>query len=341
MKKKSLIYFIVTCSLLVVIALGIGYWYIQNFAQKTIHLSTPEQTFVLKRGTSVASLAKQMEQEELIADASLLPYLMKINPELQGIKAGTYSLATDMTVEQFLQLLVGGKEVQLTVQFVEGKTAKDWLKILQEAPNISSTLMDLTLDEIAQKLNIDGSLEGWLYPDTYNYTNGTSDLAILERAHQKMKTTLQAIWDNRDDDLPYETPYEMLIMASIIEKETGVDAERAKVASVFINRLRYKMLLQTDPTVIYGMGERYTGKLLSKDLRDATNPYNTYIIKRFPPTPIAMPSLASLEAAAHPDKTNYIYFVADAQGGHVFTTNYKAHQKAVSEYWRLIREKQQ
>lgn len=339
MKKRSFIYLIIISCILLISGFVASYQYLQHFAKSTIHLTIPEQTFVVKKGTSVPRLVKQMEEEALIDSAYLVPYLMKMKPELRGIKAGTYQLSSNMTVEQFLQLLVSGKEVQLTVQFVEGKIAKDWLKTLKATPNITQTLTDLSLDDIAKKLNIEGSIEGWLYPDTYHYTVGTTDLAILERAYKKMKDSLQAVWNNRDQDLPYATPYELLIMASIIEKETGIDAERTKVASVFINRLKYKMLLQTDPTVIYGMGERYTGRLLSKDLRDTSNLYNTYVIKRFPPTPIAMPSLASLEAAAHPDKTNYLYFVADAQGGHVFTTNYKAHQKAVSEYWRLIREK--
>lgn len=339
--KKFIISSIISGLLLLIVGVAAGYWYLHNFAQKTIQLASPEQTFVLTRGTSISNFVKQVEQASLIEDAYLIPYLMKVDPSLQGIKAGNYQLSANMTVKQFLQLLVSGKEAQFAVQFVEGKIAKDWLKTLAATSDIKQTLTGLTLAEVAQKLNIDGSIEGWLYPETYHYTAGTSDLAILDRAHQKMKSTLQAVWDNRDQDLPYKNPYELLIMASIIEKETGVDAERTKVASVFVNRLKRNMLLQTDPTVIYGMGERYTGRLLKKDLRDTTNLYNTYVIKRFPPTPIAMPSLASLEAAAHPAQTNFIYFVADGKGGHVFTTNYSAHQKAVDEYWRLMREKNQ
>jgi len=332
--KKLIAYLIIICLVAVT-----GYYYLQNFLQKPIHVDNANQLFVLKRGTSIAAFVKQVEQESLIDNAYLIPYLMKINPSLKGIKSGSYQLSKAMTVEQFLQLLVSGKEVQFQVKFVEGKRAKDWLATLGSMADIEYKLTGLSLAQVAQKLAIDGSIEGWLYPDTYSYTAADTDLAVLKRAHQKMQTTLQTVWHNKDEDLPYKTPYELLIMASIIEKETGLDAERSKVASVFINRLKYKMLLQTDPTVIYGMGDSYNGRLLTKDLRDKNNLFNTYVISGLPPTPIAMPSLASLEAAAHPAQTNYLYFVADGSGGHTFTTNYDNHKIAVDKYWRLMREK--
>ncbi|WP_392551941.1 endolytic transglycosylase MltG [Orbus wheelerorum] len=339
MKKKVIIYFIITC-IAVLAAISVGaYYYLQGFSQKSLHVNDSNTIFVLKRGTSIAGFIKQIEQESLVDDAYLIPYLMKLDPSLKGIKSGTYQLSPSMTVKQFLQLLVSGKEVQFQVKFVEGKRAKDWLATLETKDSLEYKLTGLTLAQIAEKLGIEGSIEGWLYPDTYSYTTGDSDLAILKRAHQKMQNALQTVWDNREQGLPYKTPYELLIMASIIEKETGVDTERAKVASVFINRLNFKMLLQTDPTVIYGMGDDYTGRLLTKHLRDKNNRFNTYVISGLPPTPIAMPSLASLEAAAHPEQTNYLYFVADGYGGHIFTTNYNNHKKAVNEYWQLMREK--
>ncbi|WP_345490588.1 endolytic transglycosylase MltG [Orbus sasakiae] len=339
MKKKCFIYGLLVLMLLLSGVIGSAYWYLQNFAQKPIHLEQPDQIFTLKRGTSVSHFVKQVEQQALVDDAYLIPYLMKLNPTLREIKSGTYVLSPTMTVEQFLQLLVSGKEVQFAIQFVEGKQAKEWISALEAAPDIERKLSGLSLAEISQQLGIDTSIEGWLYPDTYHYTMNTSDVAILKRAYQKMQTALQTVWDERDEGLPYKTPYELLIMASIIEKETGVDAERSKVSSVFVNRLKYKMQLQTDPTVIYGMGDSYNGRLLSKDLRNKDNPYNTYVIAGLPPTPITMPSLASLKAAAHPEQTNYLYFVADGYGGHTFTTNYKHHKQAVDEYWRLMRER--
>lgn len=337
MNKKVLIYSLIIAFILSGAILLSGYWYLQNFAKQPIHLNEPEQLFTLKRGTSITRFVKQVEQESLINRAHLIPYLMKLHPSLHNIKSGTYLLSSDMTVEQFLTLLTTGKEAQFSIQFVEGRQAQEWLTTLGASSYIDYKLTGLSLDEIAEQLGLDTPLEGWLYPETYYYTANTSDLTLLKRAYQKMQTTLQTVWDNRDKDLPYNSPYEMLIMASIIEKETGIDVERARVASVFVNRLKYKMQLQTDPTVIYGMGDRYTGRLLNKDLKDKANPYNTYVISGLPPTPITMPSFASLYAAAHPEQSNYLYFVADGYGGHVFSTNYSSHQKAVREYWHLMR----
>ncbi|XKM14148.1 endolytic transglycosylase MltG [Orbaceae bacterium ac157xtp] len=336
MKKKSLL-IITLIFALILVSLIIGYQYLNNFAKQPINLQESTQLFTLERGKSVKQLIRQIEDEKLIDNAYLITYLLKVRPSLQHIKSGTYQLTPNMTVEDFLKLLNSGKEVQYAIRFVEGKTAKDWLQVLANTDHVDHQIQQLSQAEIAKKLGLESSLEGWLFPETYHFGNNTSDLAILKRAYNNMQRVLQIEWDNRDDDLPYKTPYEMLIMASIIEKETGVDDERNKVASVFINRLKYKMLLQTDPTVIYGMGDEYKGNILTKHLKDKTNPYNTYVISGLPPTPIAMPSLASIIAAAHPAQTNYLYFVANGKGGHVFSTNYQDHQRAVNDYWRLMR----
>ncbi|WP_392562924.1 endolytic transglycosylase MltG [Orbus sturtevantii] len=339
MKKKLIVYFIIVSVVLLSITAVFGFYFLEKFSHTQIRVNESNQLFELKRGTSITGFVKQIEQASLVDDAYLIPYLMKIKPSLHGIKSGTYQLSSAMTVETFLQLLVSGKEVQFQIKFVEGKPAKDWLVTLASTADLEYKLTGLPLTQIAQMLGIDGSLEGWLYPDTYSYIKNDSDLAILKRAYQKMQTALQSVWDNRDEGLPYKTPYELLIMASIIEKETGLDNERAKVASVFINRLKYNMLLQTDPTVIYGMGDNYNGRLFTKNLRDKNNPFNTYVISGLPPTPIAMPSLASLEAAAHPEQTNYLYFVANGDGGHTFTTNYDNHKQAVDKYRQFIRKR--
>ena len=292
--------------------------------------------FVLKKGTSLHQLVEQVKNSNLMQQAYLLPYLYKLDPSLSSIKAGTYQLHPHMTVEEFLKLLVSGKESSFYVQFVEGKRAKDWLNVLSNTPYIQQTLTGKSHDEIAKLLGIDGPLEGWLSPDTYQYTADSLDINILKRAYLTMKTNLQKVWDNRDSDLPYKSPYELLIIASIIEKETGISSERANVASVFVNRLKANMKLQTDPTIIYGLGENYTGTIRRIDLTDTNNPYNTYVIEGLPPTPIAMPSLASLEAAAHPAKTKYLFFVANGTGGHTFSSTYSNHQQAVNEYRRLM-----
>ncbi|MBI0157549.1 endolytic transglycosylase MltG [Gilliamella sp. M0364] len=335
MIKKLFVYTLLTLVLIVGGSLGIGYYFLQKFSQQHMNITTDNQMFVLKKGTSLHQLVEQVKTSNLMQQAYLLPYLYKLDPSLSSIKAGTYQLHPHMTVEEFLKLLVSGKESSFYVQFVEGKRAKDWLNVLSNTPYIQQTLTGKSHDEIAKLLGIDGPLEGWLSPDTYQYTADSLDINILKRAYLTMKTNLQKVWDNRDSDLPYKSPYELLIIASIIEKETGISSERANVASVFVNRLKANMKLQTDPTIIYGLGENYTGAIRRIDLTDTNNPYNTYVIEGLPPTPIAMPSLASLEAAAHPAKTKYLFFVANGTGGHTFSSTYSNHQQAVNEYRRL------
>ena len=182
-------------------------------------------------------------------------------------------------------------------------------------------------------------MDGWLYPDTYNYTPNSTDLELLKRSTTRLQKALDKAWSERDENLPLADSYQMLILASIVEKETGIAEERPQVASVFINRLKANMKLQTDPTVIYGMGESYTGNIRKKDLETMT-PYNTYMIEGLPPTPIAMVSESALQAVAHPVKTDFYYFVADGSGGHKFTRNLNEHNKAVQEYLRWYRNQQ-
>ncbi|OCG29099.1 hypothetical protein A9G45_13205 [Gilliamella sp. HK2] len=335
MIKKIFLYTLLPLVLIVGGSMTIGYYFLHQFSQQQMQVNDENQMFILKKGTSMHQLVAQVKESKLMQQAYLLPYLCKLNPSLRSIKAGSYQLHPHMTVEEFLKLLVSGKESNFSIQFIEGKRAKDWLKVIQNTPYIQQTLVGKTDEEIAKLLGIDGSIEGWLSPDTYRYTADTLDINILKRAHMTMKSNLQKIWDNRDSNLPYQTPYELLIIASIIEKETGVSSERANVASVFVNRLNAKMKLQTDPTIIYGLGDNYKGTIRRVDLTDTENPYNTYVIEGLPPTPIAMPSLASLEAAAHPAKTNYLFFVANGTGGHTFSSTYSNHQQAVNEYRRM------
>ncbi|AOZ67016.1 TPA: endolytic transglycosylase MltG [Haemophilus influenzae] len=338
--------FLIAILLLILILVGVAsfaYYKMTEFVKTPVNVQA-DQLLTIERGTTGSKLAALFEQEKLIADGKLLPYLLKLKPELNKIKAGTYSLENVKTVQDLLDLLNSGKEVQFNVKWIEGKTFKDWRKDLENAPHLVQTLKDksneeiftlLDLPDIGQNLELK-NVEGWLYPDTYNYTPKSTDLELLKRSAERMKKALNKAWNERDEDLPLANPYEMLILASIVEKETGIAAERAKVASVFINRLKAKMKLQTDPTVIYGMGENYSGNIRKKDLETPT-PYNTYVIDGLPPTPIAMPSGSSLQAVSKPEKTDFYYFVADGSGGHKFTRNLNEHNKAVQEYLRWYR----
>lgn len=262
------------------------------------------------------------------------------------LHSGTYQIPENPSFAQMLSVLQQGEKVAFVkVQIIEGKTAKDLYKVLQKNDGIKKeVLTDNQID--IQKLGINipegyapnGNLEGWFSPDTYYFTEGSSDKKVLANLFERQYEALMKAWEKRQPDLPYQTPYEALIMASIIEKETSVPSERGEVAGVFVNRLRKGMRLQTDPTVIYGMGERYDGNIRKADLQEKTA-YNTYQIDGLPPTPISLPSIASIEASLNPNKTDSIFFVATGYGGHKFTSNLSDHNKAVQEYLKVIREK--
>ncbi|HGB5009265.1 TPA: cell division protein YceG [Salmonella enterica subsp. diarizonae serovar 61:r:-] len=337
MKKLSGVFLL----LLVVlgIAAGVGMWKVRHLANSTL-LIKDETIFTLKAGTGRLALGDQLYDEKIINRPRVLQWLLRVEPELSHFKAGTYRFTPGMTVREMLELLESGKEAQFPLRFVEGMRLSDYLKQLREAPYIRHTLPDDDYATVAQalKLAYPEWVEGWFWPDTWMYTANTSDVAILKRAHQKMVRAVDTVWKDRAEGLPYKDQNQLVTMASIIEKETAVASERDQVASVFINRLRIGMRLQTDPTVIYGMGASYNGKLSRVDLEKPTT-YNTYTITGLPPGPIASPSEASLQAAAHPAKTPYLYFVADGKGGHTFNTNLASHNRSVQEYLKVLKEK--
>jgi len=327
--------------LITLVGVGLwGYQQIQQFLQQPVH-TQPEQLLTLERGTTGKKLAALLEHEQLVNDAKWLLWALKLQPEYNNVKAGTYSLKDVNTVADLLALLNSGKEAQLAIRFTDGETVKQALKSLQNAPHLKRELTDKSEAEIMALLglpaNAQGKLEGWVYPDTYNYVPKSTDIALLKRAVEKMQKILDKAWAERDAALPLANKYEMLILASIVEKESGVQAERAKIASVFVNRLKAQMRLQTDPTVIYGMGDSYNGNIRKKDLENPTL-YNTYTIDGLPPTPIANPSESALLAVAHPEKTDFLYFVADGSGGHKFTRTLTEHNRAVQEYLRWQRQ---
>lgn len=342
--------FFVFLLILLLILSGVGFWGYQKLTE-FVHTpvnATQDQLLTIDRGTTGSKLAALLEQEKILEHADLLPWLLKLQPQLNKVKAGTYSLTGVKTLQDLLDMINSGKEAQFSVKFIEGKTFKEWRKNLENAPHLKQTLQGKSDKEIMALLDIPAvakavyewnNMDGWLYPDTYNYTLNSTDLELLKRSTTRLQKALDKAWSERDENLPLADPYQMLILASIVEKETGVAAERPQVASVFINRLKANMKLQTDPTVIYGMGESYTGNIRKKDLETIT-PYNTYMIEGLPPTPIAMVSESALQAVAHPAKTDFYYFVADGSGGHKFTRNLNEHNKAVQEYLRWYRSQQ-
>ncbi|WP_298669235.1 endolytic transglycosylase MltG [uncultured Haemophilus sp.] len=342
--------FFVFLLILLLILSGVGFWGYQKLTE-FIHTPvnvTQDQLLTIERGTTGSKLAALLEQEKILEHADLLPWLLKLQPQLNKVKAGTYSLTGVKTLQDLLDMINSGKEAQFSVKFIEGKTFKEWRKNLENAPHLKQTLQGKTDKEIMALLDIPAvakavyewnNMEGWLYPDTYNYTPNSTDLELLKRSATRLQKALDKAWNERDENLPLADPYQMLILASIVEKETGIAEERPQVASVFINRLKANMKLQTDPAVIYGMGESYTGNIRKKDL-EAMTPYNTYMIEGLPPTPIAMVSESALQAVAHPAKTDFYYFVADGSGGHKFTRNLNEHNKAVQEYLRWYRSQQ-
>ena len=342
--------FFVFLLILLLILSGVGFWGYQKLTE-FVHTpvnATQDQLLTIERGTTGSKLAALLEQEKILEHADLLPWLLKLQPQLNKVKAGTYSLTGVKTLQDLLDMINSGKEAQFSVKFIEGKTFKEWRKNLENAPHLKQTLQGKSDKEIMALLDIPAvakavyewnNMEGWLYPDTYNYTPNSTDLELLKRSTTRLQKALDKAWNERDENLPLADPYQMLILASIVEKETGIAEERPQVASVFINRLRANMKLQTDPTVIYGMGESYTGNIRKKDLETIT-PYNTYMIEGLPPTPIAMVSESALQAVAHPAKTDFYYFVADGSGGHKFTRNLNEHNKAVQEYLRWYRSQQ-
>lgn len=321
----------------------------QAMAVEKIELITVE------KGSSFNQFSKQLVNKGWIENRFWLRNYVRFNAELANIKSGTYQVMPETPLIDLLKMVVAGKEHQFSITFIEGTSIKQWLELLAKTKNITHKLPAVfnegvanefsvsfvnndekmqALAILAQQFNITSkNPEGYFYPDTYAFSLGDSDIAILSRAHNKMLQELDKRWQKRDTNLPYKTKHEALTMASIIEKESGKYAEHEIIASVFVNRLHKKMRLQTDPTVIYGLGENYYGDIKYKHLRDKT-PYNTRKIKGLTPTPIAMPGENALDAAFSPATTEFLYFVSNGNGEHIFSTNLADHNRAVTKYQR-------
>lgn len=326
--------FLKTLVLLLVLVLlslgGLGVWW----ARTPVVLHAELVEFRVLPGSSLKSAAGQMAEAGIDVPPPLFVLLGRLLRVDTSIKAGSYAVSGSVTPLQLLRKLTSGDVSQGEIRLVEGWTFRQWREKLDANPDLVHATHGLTEADLLAQLGIPaGKAEGLFFPDTYLFDKQSSDLQLLARAHRAMATRIEAEWRERDAGLPYLSPYQALIMASIVEKETGRDADRPQVAAVFVNRLRRGMLLQTDPTVIYGLGTSFDGNLRKRDLQ-ADTPYNTYTRAGLPPSPIAMTSVASLRAALHPAASDVLYFVAKGDGSSQFSRTLEEHNRAVNRYQR-------
>lgn len=327
--------FLVLSGLLLALAVAAGLYY---YANDELQLKSSPVAFELRAGSSLRSVATQLAKAGVIQRPELFEALARLLGESAKLKAGNYEFSNPLTPLGLLRRMTRGDVTLVAVTFVEGSTFRQIRKTLQEHPKVRVETSTLTETELLQKLGIEQPTgEGWFFPDTYHFSEGSSDLAILRRAHRLMLRYLNQEWERRAPGLPLKSPMEALILASIVEKETGKPEERGMVAAVFINRLRLGMLLQTDPTVIYGMGESFNGNIRKNDLTTDT-PYNTYTRSGLPPTPIAMPGLEALHATLNPAPSDALYFVSRGDGTSKFSRTLTEHERAVTQYQRRGRK---
>ncbi|MBR9924318.1 MAG: endolytic transglycosylase MltG [Gammaproteobacteria bacterium] len=329
--------FLAAAGVVVVVGLAAvagGYVYWQQRLSAPVTLEEPA-LYQVPAGAGFNQVVRELESQGFIKDAWAFQLLARVEPErVPRLRVGEYQLTPGMSGLELIALLGSNNVVTYPLTIPEGWTFRQMRELLDSAPKLENRTAALSDDEIMSLLDREGTFpEGWFFPDTYRYHLGMSDVDILRQALSRMEQILAEVWDGRDDDLTIETPYEALIMASLIERETGAPEERREIAGVFKRRMEQGMRLQTDPTVIYGMGERYEGRITRADLREAT-PYNTYVIDGMPPTPIALPGRASLEAAVSPLPGETLYFVSRGDGTHHFSRTLREHNNAVNRYIR-------
>ena len=288
--------------------------------------------FEVRPGASLSSIARELEVAGVLPYPWALTGLARIRSVDRSIKAGNYEIVAPLTLPQLLDKLTQGDVTQASFMIVEGGTFAELKRALRGSADIKNTVLDLPDSELMARLGANGkNPEGLFFPDTYFFAVGTTDFAVLQRAYRALDARLAAAWSQRSPDLPFDSPYQALILASIVEKETGRASDRPLIASVFVNRLRKGMRLQTDPTVIYGMGDKFDGNLRKRDL-EADTPWNTYTRDGLPPTPIALVSQASIDAVLTPPTTEYLYFVSRGDGTSQFSSNLVEHNRAVTKF---------
>lgn len=334
MFKKILLNLFLTLIIFIAAAAFLGY----QFYQATLKtpLNQGENPIVkVEKGDTLMTLARKLKENHGLREPKMVKLWAYLNPDKTKIKSGDYLIGKNMNFLDFLAEVRSGNVIVLQFKVIAGQRSATVLKNLKKAPHINQTLNEKSERDIAEILGIkEGSLEGQFFPDTYNYSYNVSDVDLLKLIHKPLSDKLSKSWENRGDNLSITSPYEALILASIIEKETSIKQEREIISGVFNRRLAKGMRLQTDPTVIYGMGDKFSGVLTKEDLRTDTE-YNTYTRNGLPPTPIAIPSEESIWAATHPDNGKSLFFVADGSGGHSFSDNYDDHLKAVEKYREL------
>ncbi|MGP8290574.1 endolytic transglycosylase MltG [Vreelandella zhanjiangensis] len=323
----------------IILVLGVAvaagsYLYWQNRLEAPLTLDEPV-LYQVPAGAGFNQVVAQLESQGIIDDAWAFQLLARVHPErVPRLRVGEYQLTPGMSGLEMIALLGSNNVVTYALTLPEGRTFNQLRELLNSAPKLGHQTADMSDEEIMALLDREGTFpEGWFFPDTYRYHLGMDDVDILRQALARMERILEEVWESRAEDLTVESPYEALIMASLIERETGAPEERREIAGVFKRRMEQGMRLQTDPTVIYGMGERYEGRITYADLREAT-PYNTYVINGMPPTPIAMPGRASLEAAVNPLPGDTLYFVSRGDGTHQFSRTLREHNNAVNRYIR-------
>jgi UPF0755 protein len=322
---KRLIIFLLAGGLLV------AGWITYQF-NAPVQLPVVPYEFSIKQGSSLTSVANQLADAGVLSHSRLFILLARMKGMASFVKAGDYEFAEPITPLELLNRITKGDVSQSEIKFIEGWTFSQLRQTLDEHPAVRHDTANLSSSQILQLIGAaETAAEGLFFPDTYFFARGSSDTAILKRAYKVMQNHLKTAWSERELDLPLKDPYQALILASIVEKETGRESDRGMVAAVFVNRLRFNMPLQTDPTVIYGLADKFDGNLRKKDLL-TDQEYNTYTRRGLPPTPIALPGLPSIQAVLNPAKTNALYFVAKGNGESHFSTNLADHNRAVLKY---------